>query len=99
MLLQVMPSSIALQSLKKQVSATSAGLSESPTQSPNSSNGSKQSGPTQRDSALAALSSAFDSSSGSKVPPRATKASISPSNQSSQRATAVVALSTVLRPH
>ena len=99
MLLQVMPSSIALQSLKKQVSATSAGLSESPTQSPNSSNGSKQSGPTQRASALAALSSAFDSSSGSKVPPRATKASISPSNQSSQRAAAVAALSTVLRPH
>lgn len=86
----------AIESLKKQVSATSAGLSESPTHSPDRSNGSKQSGPTQRASALAALSCAFDSGSGGKAPPRATKASISPSNQSSQRAAAVAALSTVL---
>eukprot|EP00253_Pinus_taeda_P000423 PITA_00423 len=86
----------AIENLKKQVSTTDAGLSESPTRSSDSSNGSKQSGPTQRASALAALSSAFGSSSGSKAAPRATKASISPSNQSSQRAAAVAALSTVL---
>jgi len=86
----------AIENLKRQVSTTDAGASESPTHSSDSSNGSKQSGPTQRASALAALSSAFGSSSGSKAAPRATKASISPSNQSSQRAAAVAALSTVL---
>lgn len=86
----------AIENLRKQVSTTDAASSESPTRSSDSSNGSKQSGPTQRASALAALSSAFGSSSGSKAAPRATKASISPSNQSSQRAAAVAALSTVL---
>ncbi|XP_059646291.1 villin-3 isoform X1 [Cornus florida] len=57
------------------------------------SNGSNQGGPTQRASALAALSSAFNPSSGSK-----TGAALRPSgaNQGSQRAAAVAALSSVL---
>ncbi|GFY80564.1 villin 3 [Actinidia rufa] len=57
------------------------------------SNGSNQGGPTQRASALAALSSAFNSSSGA----RSTSASrLSGASQGSQRAAAVAALSQVL---
>ncbi|KAL7225278.1 hypothetical protein ACSBR1_020625 [Camellia fascicularis] len=58
------------------------------------SNGSNQGGPTQRASALAALSSAFSPSSGSKSA-AATARSSGPS-QGSQRAAAVAALSQVL---
>ncbi|PIA48474.1 hypothetical protein AQUCO_01400812v1 [Aquilegia coerulea] len=61
-------------------------------QNKSKSNGSGQGGPTQRASALAALSSAFNPSSPSKsVTPRA-----STSGQGSQRAAAVAALSNVL---
>ncbi|KAB5551782.1 hypothetical protein DKX38_009093 [Salix brachista] len=56
------------------------------------SNGSNQGGPTQRASALAALSSAFNSSPGSKT----TAPKSSGIGQGSQRAAAVAALSSVL---
>lgn len=56
------------------------------------SNGSNQGGPTQRASALAALSSAFNSSSGTKT----TAPRPSGVGQGSQRAAAVAALSSVL---
>jgi hypothetical protein len=56
------------------------------------SNGSSQGGPTQRASALAALSSAFNSSPGSKT----TAPRPSGIGQGSQRAAAVAALSSVL---
>ncbi|XP_057488028.1 villin-2-like [Actinidia eriantha] len=57
------------------------------------SNGSNQGGPTQRASALAALSSAFSPSSGTKNPTTPKPAGMS---QGSQRAAAVAALSQVL---
>ncbi|XP_077218177.1 villin-2-like [Tasmannia lanceolata] len=61
-------------------------------ESHNRSNGSNQGGPTQRASALAALSSAFNPSGGGKTAaPR-----LPGSSQGSQRAAAVAALSTVL---
>jgi len=62
-------------------------------QSQDKSNGSNQGGPTQRASALAALSSAFNPSSGTKntASPR-----LSVRGQGSQRAAAVAALSQVL---
>lgn len=62
-------------------------------QSPDKSNGSSQGGPTQRASALAALSSAFNPSSGPKSggTPRS-----SGTSGGSQRAAAVAALSQVL---
>ena len=56
------------------------------------SNGSNQGGPTQRASALAALSSAFNSSPGTKT----TAPKSSGIGQGSQRAAAVAALSSVL---
>ncbi|XP_057500774.1 villin-2-like isoform X2 [Actinidia eriantha] len=57
------------------------------------SNGSNQGGPTQRASALAALSSAFNSSSGARS---ASASRPSGASQGSQRAAAVAALSQVL---
>ncbi|XP_057982087.1 villin-2 [Malania oleifera] len=56
------------------------------------SNGSNQGGPTQRASALAALSNAFNPSSGNRTPTRRS----SGASQGSQRAAAVAALSSVL---
>lgn len=61
-------------------------------QSHDRSNGSNQGGPTQRASALAALSSAFKSSPGTK----ASAPKTSGPGQGSQRAAAVAALSQVL---
>ncbi|XAR69466.1 hypothetical protein NMG60_11001055 [Bertholletia excelsa] len=67
-------------------------------ESQDKSSGSNQDGPTQRASALAALSSAFNPSSGAKSPtaksPTASKTS--GTSQGSQRAAAVAALSLVL---
>uniref|UniRef100_A0A0C9S7X8 TSA: Wollemia nobilis Ref_Wollemi_Transcript_12585_2099 transcribed RNA sequence n=1 Tax=Wollemia nobilis TaxID=56998 RepID=A0A0C9S7X8_9CONI len=83
----------AVENLKKRMSTPDSGSSEAPFS--DSSNGSKQSGATQRAAALAALSSAFNSSGGSKPAPRPAKP-FGTSNQSSQRAAAVAALSTVL---
>ncbi|KAH9293450.1 hypothetical protein KI387_041356 [Taxus chinensis] len=84
----------AVENLKKRVSTADAG-SENETSFSDSANGSKQSGQTQRASALAALNSAFNSSSGSKPAPRSAK-TFSTSTQSSQRAAALAALSTAL---
>lgn len=61
-------------------------------QSQDRSNGSNQGGPTQRASAMAALTSAFNPSSGTKTTPR----SAARGQGSSQRAAAVAALSSVL---
>lgn len=61
-------------------------------QSHSKSNGSDQGGPTQRASALAALSSAFNPSSGTASPVSRPSAS----SQGSQRAAAIAALSGVL---
>eukprot|EP01018_Ginkgo_biloba_P033542 Gb_40777 [translate_table: standard] len=86
----------AIENLKKPISSDDASSTESPTQTSHTSNDFKRSGPTQRAAALAALSSAFNSSSGDKGATRATKPSRLTLNQSSQRAAAVAALSTVL---
>ncbi|XP_077241687.1 villin 2 [Tasmannia lanceolata] len=68
------------------------GFATHASESHDKSNGSNQGGPTQRASALAALSSAFNPSSGGKTAaPR-----LPGSSQGSQRAAAVAALSTVL---
>ena len=62
-------------------------------QSHDRSNGSNQGGPTQRASAMAALTSAFNPSSGSRITARP---SARGQGSSSQRAAAVAALSSVL---
>ncbi|KAL6987152.1 Villin-2 [Sarracenia purpurea var. burkii] len=62
-------------------------------ESPDKSNGSNQGGPTQRASALAALSSAFNPYSGTKSAAASRPTGM---NQGSQRAAAVAALSQVL---
>lgn len=84
----------AIENLKKRVSTADTG-SENEASLSDSSNGSKQTGPTQRASALAALNSAFSSSAGSKPVPKPAKA-FSTSSQSSQRKAALAALSTAL---
>eukprot|EP01018_Ginkgo_biloba_P027700 Gb_29105 [translate_table: standard] len=87
-----------VEKLKNRVHKNDAGSTESTKQVSESSNGRRRGGSTQRAAALAALSSAFNSSrNGEKSATKADNRAFRPAlNHSSQKAAAVAALSTAL---